>query len=121
MGLLIIAAVAIAVVGLVVFVVFAQPRPVWADAAEHTRQFWLTWIAGALLIGVAPAAAGALSDGAAAVWLTVWAALAAGQPAMWADVLEVRRDVARRRRTTLDKRGRGQARVEAAAVRWHEE
>jgi len=121
MGLLITAVADVVVVGLAVFVVFSQPRPVWSDAAEHSRWFWLTWATAAVVIGFAPAVAGALDDWAAAVWLTVWCAFAAVQPAMWVDVLEVRRDIARRRRSTLDKRARGEARVQAAAIRWHED
>jgi hypothetical protein len=62
-----------------------------------------------------------MSNGAAAVWLTASCAFAALQPAMWADVLEVRRDVARRRQVLLEKRRREEARIEAGRIRWHED
>ena len=121
MGLPTLAVADIFVVCLVVFVVFSQPRPLWSDAAEHSRWFWLAWAAVALIIGAAPAVSGALDGWAAAVWLTVWCALGAIQPAMWFDVLEVRRAVARRRRSTLEKRARGEARVRASGIHSHED
>ncbi len=117
MGFLIAAVAAVAVVGLALFVVLSQPRPLWTDAAEHSRWFWLGWASLAVVIGFVPAATDALGDGAAAVWLIVWCAIAAFQPAMWADVLEVQRDAARRRRSTFDRRARAEAREQANAVR----
>ncbi|MEX2269609.1 MAG: hypothetical protein WEA75_13105 [Acidimicrobiia bacterium] len=117
MGLLIVLVSGIAVAGTVAFVVFSQPRPVWQDSAEHSRWFWFAWIAVSVAVGVAPAAAGVVSDGVAAVWLTACCAFAALQPALWTDVLEVRRDVARRRRVLLEKRESEEARVEAGRVR----
>ena len=121
MGLVIAAVADVAMVGLAVFVVLSQPRSLWTEAAEHSRWFWLGWATVAVVIGIAPAATGALDDWAAAIWLAVWCAVGALQPAMWSDVLEVRRDVARRRRSTLAKRARAEAREQAEAIRWHED
>ncbi len=121
MGFLIAALADVVVVGLALFVVFSQPRPLWTDAAEHSRWFWLGWATVAVVIGIAPAATDAMDDWPAAIWLTLCCAVAALQPAMWADVLEVRRAVARRRRSTLGKRTRADAREQAEAIRWHED
>jgi hypothetical protein len=121
MGLLVVAVVAVAVVVLAVSVVLSQPRPVWRDAAEHSRGFWLAWATTSVTVGLAPAAAGWTSDGTAAVWLAACCAFAALQPAMWADVLEVRRDVARRCRVLFENRRREEARVEAARIHWRDE
>jgi|SRR5687767_14332526 len=96
----------IAVVGFVIFVVYSQPRPVWRDAAAHSRRFWLTWAIVSVAVGLIPAVTGALDDWAAAIWLAVCCAFAALQSALHFDVLEVRRDVARRRRALLAKRSR---------------
>ena len=121
MGLLITAVADVVVVGLAVFVVLSQPRPVWFDAAEHSRWFWLAWATAGVAVGMMPVATGALDDWAAGVWLTVWCACTAIQPAMWFDVLEVRRDVARRRGSLLEKRARGEARVQTEADRGNED
>jgi succinate dehydrogenase hydrophobic anchor subunit len=118
MGLVITAVLDVLAVGFGIFIVFSQPRPVWRDAAEHSRAFWLIWAAIAVMIGLAPAATGLMKDWAAAMWLTVFCALAVLQPAMWGDVLDVRRDVALRRRVLLEKRAREAARVEASRVGW---
>lgn len=121
MGFLLVALVDVAIVGLALFVVFSQPRPLWTDAAEHSRWFWLGFAAVAVVIGIAPAATDALDDWAGAIWLTVCCVAATLQPAMWADVLEVRRAVALRRRSTLGKRARAEEREQAEAIRWHED
>jgi hypothetical protein len=121
MGLLITVIADVAVASLIVFVIFSQARPVWRDSAEHSRGFWLAWVAISVAVGVAPVTTGVMSDVGAAVWLTACCAFAALQPALWADVLEVRRDVARRRRVLLDKRRQEEARVEADRIRWHED
>jgi hypothetical protein len=121
MGLVLVAVVDVAIVGCVVFVVLSQPRPVWRDAAEHSRRFWFGWVVASVVVGIAPAAAGLMTDWAAAIWLTACCAFAAFQPAMWADVLEVRRDVARRRHVLLEKRRQDQARIEAAEIGWPED
>jgi len=121
MGLVVVAVVDVTLVGFVMSAVFSQPRPVWHDAAEHSRRFWFAWMMVSVTVGLVPAAAGVMSEWAAAVWLTTCCAFAALQPAMWADVLEVRRDVARRRKVLLEKRRQEEARVEAARIRWHED
>ena len=105
MGVVVAAVVSIGVVGIAILVVFSQPRPVWRDAAEHSRWFWLGWATVSVTVGLVPAAAG-VSDWAAIVWLIACCAFAAFQPAMVADVLEVRRDIARRRRSLLGLRRR---------------
>ena len=120
MGLIVTAIADVALAGLVVLVVFSQARPVWRDSAEHSRWFWFAWVAISVAVGVAPAATGTMSDLGAGVWLTLCCAFAALQPALWADVLEVRRDVARRRQVLLEKRRREEARLEADRIRWHE-
>lgn len=121
MGLVITAVADLTVVVLVLLVVLFQVRPVWRDAAEHSRWFWVSWIAASVAVGVVPAAAGWWSDWVAAIWLTVCCAFATLQPALWTDVLEVRRDVARRRHVLLEQREREQARPEAPPVRWRAE
>ena len=105
-GYVITAVAGVAAVGFVIFLVYSQPRPVWHAAAEHSRRFWLGWGIASVLVGLLPAAAGWLDDWAGAVWLAICCAFAALQPALHADVLEVRRDVARRRRSTLEARAR---------------
>src|SRR5581483_4687623 len=100
MGLAITAVASVAVVALAVFVVFSQPRPVWTDAAEHSRWFWFGWATASLVIGVVPGLAGWFDDWTAAVWLAACCAFGALQPALISDVLEVRHDI-RRRRTSL--------------------
>jgi uncharacterized membrane protein YdbT with pleckstrin-like domain len=101
---LVAAVVSICVVGAVMFVVLSQPRPVWRDAAEHARWFWLLWATSSVAVGVAPAATGAFADWGAITWLVLCCAFAVLQPALITDVLEVRRDVARRRQATLQRR-----------------
>jgi len=121
MGLVITAVLDIAAVGFVMFVVLSQPRPVWRDAAEHSRRFWCAWATVSVMVGLAPAVGGLVSDWSAAVWLTACCAFAVLQPAMWADVVDVRRDVALRRRVLLEKRSWEEARIEASRVRWRDE
>jgi hypothetical protein len=104
MGVVVAAVLSIAVVGAALFVVFSQPRPVWRDAAEHSRWFWLWWMSASVVVGLIPAVTGAFADWGAIVWLEACCAFAIFQPAMIADVLEVRRDVARRRHATLQRR-----------------
>ena len=107
----------VAVVGVVLFVVFSQPRPVWIAAAEHSRSFWLIWAMVSVAVGLAPAIVGALDGWTAAVWLAACCAFAAFQPALHADVLEVRRDIARRRQSTLAKRARSRGARSATVPR----
>lgn len=121
MGLVITAVLDIAAVGFVMFVVLSQPRPVWSDAAEHSRRFWCAWATASVIVGLAPAVGGLMSDWAAAIWLTVCCAFAVLQPAMWADVVDVRRDVALRRRVVREKRVREEARTEASRLRRRDE
>ena len=121
MGLIVIAVIDVAAVAFGVLVVFSQPTRIWRDAAEHSRWFWFAWSTASAVVGLVPAATGVFGDGGAAVWLTACCLFALLQPAMWADVLEVRRDVARRRDSTLLKRAREAARVEASRVRWRDE
>ena len=98
----------IALVGFVIFVVYSQPRPVWHAAAEHARSFWLMWAIVSVGVGLVPAIVGLLEGWQAAAWLAVCCAFAALQPALHADVLEVRRDIARRRQSLLAARERSQ-------------
>jgi len=109
----------IAAVGFVLFVVYSQPRPVWRDAAEHSRAFWLWWGVISVAVGLIPAIAGLWDGWVAAVWLAFWCAFAALQPALHADVLEVRRDIARRRRSTLAKRARSRGPVRSSDADAH--
>jgi len=104
----------IAVVGFVIFVVYSQPRPVWRDAAEHSRRFWLIWAIVSVAVGLLPAIAGVFDGWVAAVWLALCCSFAAFQPALHFDVLEVRRDVARRRRSLLAKRSRSRGPVRSS-------
>jgi hypothetical protein len=108
-GLVVAAVASIGVVGIAVFVVFSQPWPVWRDAAEHSRRFWLAWATVSVSVGLLPAVTGLLDDWGAGVWLIACCAFAALQPAMVADILEVRRDIARRRRSLLEMRRRERA------------
>ena len=100
MGVVIAALISIAVVGAAILLVFSQPRPVWHAAAEHSRRFWLGWATASVAVGLLPVATGAFANWGAIVWLSACCAFAL-QPAMFADVLEVRRDIARRRRSLL--------------------
>ncbi|MBM3672256.1 MAG: hypothetical protein FJW86_08780 [Actinobacteria bacterium] len=118
MGLVMIAVLDVAAVGFVMFVVLSQPRPVWRDAAEHSRQFWMLWAVASVVAGLAPAVGGLMSDWAAAIWLTVCCAFAALQPAMWADVVDVRRDIELRRRVLIEKRKRAGRRTQQMRRRW---
>src|SRR4029077_14149651 len=74
-GVVIAAVVSIGVVGCAVFVVFAQPRPVWRDAAEHSRWFWLAWVTVSVVVGLVPAVSGVFAAWGAIVWLTFCCAL----------------------------------------------
>jgi hypothetical protein len=118
MGLALIALLDVAGVGFAMFVVLSQPRPVWRDAAEHSRQFWVVWAVGSVVVGLGPAVGGLMSDWVAAIWLTVCCAFAALQPAMWADVVDVRRDIALRRRVLIEKRKRAGMRTQQMRRRW---
>ena len=91
--------VVIAMLALVVF----QPSRIWRDSAEHSKPFWLLWALGSVVIGAIPIAIGGFGWGEA-VWLALWCACAALQPAMIVDLLDVRRQVRRRRRATLELR-----------------
>jgi hypothetical protein len=97
MGPRITAAVALGVVFVVLVIVVAQPSRAWRAAAEHSRLFWLAWIVLSLAVGAAPAAATEL-DWATAAWLAVCCALGTLQPAMIADLLDIRRHIAFGRR-----------------------
>lgn len=95
MGPRVTAIVAVGLVCLALLVVRAQPARSWDESAEHSRAFWLSWIVGSAAAGLLP-----LVDGlgwAAATWLALWCAFGALQPAFVADVLEVRRHLARMR------------------------
>jgi hypothetical protein len=99
------ALVAIAVVAGSLYSVVVQPRPVWRDAAEHSKRFWIAWAAVSVAVGFTPAAVLGASW-AAIAWLCACCAFAALQPAMFADVLAVRHDITRRRRARLRARQR---------------
>jgi hypothetical protein len=115
-GLLLTGLIAIGVLGVAIFVVVSQPRPVWEDVAEHAKSFWYSWALIAAIVGVAPAIAGLWSAWANAVWLAVCCAFGALQPAMIADILDVRSDIVRRRQSTLAARQRGEQDDAAATV-----
>ena len=74
---------------------------VWrADAAEHRRAFWLTWLVVAVGIGVAGTVhLGPGSPGTA--WLGAWVALGCGQPSLLADLVDTRRHLRRCRAAAL--------------------
>jgi hypothetical protein len=97
------AAIALAVVVVVLVVVTVQPRRIWRTTAEHSKVFWLAWALGAVVIGAVPVAIGGWGWGEV-VWLVLWCGAAALQPALVVDLVEVRRQVRRRRRATVDRR-----------------
>jgi hypothetical protein len=99
------ALVAIAVVGVSLYSVVVQPRPVWRDAAEHTKRFWIGWAVASVAVAFVPAAVFGASW-AAIAWFCACCAFAGLQPAMFADVLAVRHDIVRRRRSRLAARRR---------------
>jgi Na+/melibiose symporter-like transporter len=91
-----VAAVTAGTVVTVVGVLLAQPSSEWRDAAEHTRRFWIAWaIAGCVIAAAGPPLLGAGVEGA--VWLAGFAGVGVLQPAMIADVVDVRGLVRRRR------------------------
>jgi energy-converting hydrogenase Eha subunit G len=83
------------VVGLAAAAVVAPPAASWRGAAEHSRAFWLVWIAGFAGLGFAAPATTGLGWGPA-VWLAGWSAVAALQPSMVEDLVEVHRVDGRR-------------------------
>jgi hypothetical protein len=97
--------------------VVLQPLRVWREAAEHSKVFWFLWALGSVAIGAVPAALGDRGWGAAA-WLAVWCGCAALQPAMIADLLEVRRQVRRRRTATLELRRERATGPGLPPIRW---
>jgi hypothetical protein len=89
-------AVPVGVVVVTLGVLLAQPSSEWRDAAEHTRRFWVAWA----LAGCAVAALGPpfLGPGiAGATWLAGFAGVGVLQPALIADLVDVRSLVRRRR------------------------
>jgi hypothetical protein len=81
---------AFAATGLAAAAVLAPTSRSWRGAAEHSRAFWLVWIVGFAALGfVGPATAGL--GWASTAWLVWWTAVAALQPSMVVDVLEVHR------------------------------
>ena len=108
LALLSTALIAIGVLSGAIFVIVSQPRPVWNDVAEHAKSFWYSWALIAAGVGFVPAIAGLWSAWANAVWLAVCCAFGAFQPAMIADILDVRSDIGRRRQSTLAARQRGE-------------
>jgi len=115
-GLLSTGLIAIGVLGAAIFVVVSQPRPVWDDVAEHAKSFWYSWALIAAIVGVAPAVADLWSAWVNAVWLAACCAFGALQPAMIADILDVRNDIVRRRQATLAARLRVEHNDAAATV-----
>jgi hypothetical protein len=111
------AVLAVAVVIVMQIVVVLQPRRVWREAAEHPKGFWLVWALGSVAMGAAPAAVGGWGWGAAA-WLAIWCGCAALQPAMIVDLLEVRRQVRRRRSATLELRRRRATSASLSPIHW---
>jgi hypothetical protein len=93
--------IAIGTLGAAILVVVSQPQPVWDDVAEHAKSFWYSWALTAAVVGLAPAVFGLWSAWANAVWLAVCCAFGALQPAMIADILDVRSDIVRRRQSIL--------------------
>jgi hypothetical protein len=95
----VVAAVTVGVAAVVLGVLLAQPSRAWQDAAEHRRAFWIAW---ALAAGaVAAAGPPLLGPGVAgAAWLAGFAAVGVLQPALLADLADVRSLVRRRRRVS---------------------
>jgi hypothetical protein len=95
----VVAAVTVGVIAVVLGALLAQPSREWHDAAEYHRRFWVAWA----LAASAVAAAGPplLGPGVAgAAWLAGFAAVGVLQPALLADLVDVRRLVHRRRRVS---------------------
>jgi uncharacterized membrane protein YgcG len=111
------AVLAVAAVIVMQIVVVLQPRRVWQETAEHSKIFWLVWSLGSVAIGAVPAAVRGWGWGEAA-WLAVWCGCAALQPAMIVDVVEVRRQVRRRRAVTLELRRRRATGAGPSPIRW---
>jgi hypothetical protein len=114
-------AIALAVVVVVLVVVTVQPQRIWRTTAEHAKVFWLAWAVGALVVGAVPVALGGWGWGEG-VWLVLCCGAAALQPALLVDLAEVRRQVRRRRRATIELRARpegaGPGGPEPAPIRW---
>jgi hypothetical protein len=91
-----VAAVTVGVVVIALAVLLAQPSSAWRDAAEHTRRFWVAWA----LVACTVAAIGPTFLGpgvAGGAWLAGFAGVGVLQPALVADVVDVRILVRRRR------------------------
>jgi hypothetical protein len=110
------AAIALAVVIVMLVGVVFQPRRLWRDTAEHSKVFWLLWALAAVAIGALGVVVGGWGW-AAAAWLAVWCGCAALQPAMIVDLLDVRRQVRRRRKVTLELRAQ-RATGLPSPIRW---
>lgn len=83
-------------VGIAAAAVLAPGSRSWRSAAEHRRVFWLAWIVGFAALGFAgPASVGL--GWAPMAWLAWWSAVAAFQPSMVADLVEIHRFGRRRR------------------------
>ena len=81
---------AFAIIGLAAAAVLAPTGRSWRSAAEHSRAFWLAWILAFAGLGFAgPATAGL--GWVSMAWLAWWSAVAALQPSMVADLVEVHR------------------------------
>jgi hypothetical protein len=90
------------VVALLTLVVLVQPQAAWNAAAEHSKRFWSVWALAFVTVGLVPSIVIWSEDGTAApegwalVWLLVCCAGGVLQPALWFDLLETRRNRARR-------------------------
>ncbi len=91
-----VAAGGVAIVVVMVVVVFTQPAHEWHDGAEHSRRFWVAWIAASCVVAaLGPALLGRGAAGAA--WVATFVAVGALQPALIADIVDARCCSARRR------------------------
>jgi hypothetical protein len=91
------AAVGLGIVALVVLGMLVQRPRAWNDAAEHSKRFWCVWALVFVTVGLVPALVmSSLPQGWSLIWLLVCCAGAVLQPALWFDLLETRRNRARR-------------------------
>jgi hypothetical protein len=129
-------AAALSVVALFMLAVLVQPGSAWAEAAEHSKNFWYAWVEFSVAAGLAVPLIWGLRWSTMA-WLAAWCGFAVFQPALLADFVDVRRHVGRhhtivaadRRRaraapvatpaaTTLEPEPLGPALGEPAPIRW---
>ncbi len=115
MSAVILAAAALAAATAALLVVLAQPVRAWRDAAEHRRAFWVGWDLAATAVGAVGLVVAGLGW-AGAGWITFWCVVGSLQPAMIADVRDVRRLL---RRARPAPGGAPPVEPAVAPIRWH--